>query len=271
MFNRLNPLNHPVAFAEPGRLKPSSAWHEHIPFAMLLIDLARPRTFVELGTHGGDSYCAFCQAVAALQLDTRCFAVDTWSGDAHSQSYGPTVLADLRAHHDPLYGAFSELIQATFDEAGARFADQSVDLLHIDGFHTYEAVSHDFHSWLPKMSSRGIVLFHDIAVTGFGFGVKTLWEEVKARYPSFEFHHGHGLGTLAVGGDQPPAMQEILGASAEDTAALRGLFAALGERFSLRVEVARKNDTIQNVRRSLGWRLLRRLNSARLMPRIDAD
>ena len=60
-----NPLEHPVVFAGPQFMSIYSAWVEHFPFAFLLIDLARPRVFVELGTHQGDSYCAFCQAVRA--------------------------------------------------------------------------------------------------------------------------------------------------------------------------------------------------------------
>ncbi|MBR7538681.1 hypothetical protein KC221_21010, partial [Mycobacterium tuberculosis] len=48
-----------------------SAWLEHGPFAFWLIDALRPRTFVELGTHGGFSYFAFCQAVQRLEINTR--------------------------------------------------------------------------------------------------------------------------------------------------------------------------------------------------------
>ena len=63
MPNLFNPLDHPIIFASPRRLTPISAWHEHIPFAMFLVEIIKPRTIVELGTHYGDSYCAFCQAV----------------------------------------------------------------------------------------------------------------------------------------------------------------------------------------------------------------
>src|SRR5689334_2120110 len=97
-------MKHPIIFHTPRRLTPFSGWVEHIPFAMFLVDVLKPSLIVELGTEYGDSYCAFCQAVQELNLDTRCYAVDTWQGDPQAGFYGPEVLADLRAHHDPLYG-----------------------------------------------------------------------------------------------------------------------------------------------------------------------
>src|SRR6185437_15939673 len=133
----LDIMDHPICFSYPERTT-ASAWTLHVPIAMLLIDLVRPAQFVELGTYTGLSYCAFCQAVKELGADTRCYAVDTWRGEEHTGLYGAEVLDDLRSHHDPRYHEFSRLIQSTFDDAVTGFADGSIDLLHIDGYHTYE-------------------------------------------------------------------------------------------------------------------------------------
>src|SRR5204862_7015129 len=125
-----------------------------------------------------------CQAAKQLQLAGRCYGIDTWQGDEHSGFYGPEVLADLHTHHDQRYSGFSSLVQSTFDDALPRFDDASIDLLHIDGAHHYEQVRHDFTGWLPKMSERGVVIFHDICERERGLGVWKLWDELSDRYPT---------------------------------------------------------------------------------------
>lgn len=225
-------LYRPIVFDTPERLSALSAWTEHTPFAMWVIDAVRPATLVELGTHAGVSYCAFAQAVKALELPTACYAVDTWQGDAHTNAseaaYAGNVLEDLRRHHDPRYGSFSTLVQSTFEAAVASFADGSIDLLHIDGYHTYEAVRGDFETWAPKLSRRAVVLFHDINERGGDFGAWRFWDEVRARYPSFDFLHGHGLGVLAVGPEQPKAIRWLTGLADTDRATVRDFFAGRG-------------------------------------------
>jgi O-antigen biosynthesis protein len=230
----VNPLDYPIIFSEPERLTQIPSWQEHIPFAMFLIACLKPRLLVELGTLYGDSYCAFCQTVKTLQLDTRCFAVDTWLGDEHASFNFTAALPDLRAHHDTRYSGFSTLLQSTFDEALPKFADHSIDLLHIDGFHAYEAVRHDFETWQPKVKAGGIVLFHDTNVLERGFGVRQFWDELRCHHPHFEFLHGHGLGVLALGENNTPELQWLFHADPAQTEVIRTLFHWLGNRLTLR-------------------------------------
>jgi hypothetical protein len=224
-----NPLEHPISLTYPKRIGPST-WTAHVPFGMFLVDALRPEVVVELGTYYGVSYCAFCQAVRELGLDTKCYAVDTWRGDPQSGFYGDQVLADLRAYHDPLYGNFSRLLQSTFDEALSLFENNTIDLLHIDGLHTYESVRHDFECWLPRMSDRGVILFHDIDVHDVGYGVWQLWNELKLVYPSLESLQGYGLGVLIVGKSVPAPIRNLAGMSEQDRTSFWQFFAMLGAR-----------------------------------------
>jgi hypothetical protein len=208
----------------------ASAWHGHVAFAHWLVQAMRPRVVVELGTHHGVSYASFCHAVAARGLTTRCFAVDTWLGDAQAGAYGEDVYADLKRFNDAYYSGFSILLRCTFDEALQRFPDQRVDLLHIDGQHGYEMVRHDFETWLPKLTDQAVVLFHDTAVREPTFGVWRLWDELRQQYPSFAFEHGYGLGVLAVGRTPAPPVAALCAlASAEEIARVRACMAHFSE------------------------------------------
>lgn len=229
-----NPLEWRMAYETPLRLSPTSAWVEHTPFAMALVEMLRPTVLVELGTQRGDSYCAFCQAVVTLQLPTRCFGIDTWAADPQMPMTAEQMLDELRPYHDPLYGHFSTLVLAKFDEALPRFEAGQIDLLHIDGMHDYESVRHDFETWLRKLSRRGVVLFHDTAEPGReDFGVWRLWEELSAKFTSFEFTHGHGLGVLAAGDNVPPAVIGFLSWEKQRPHVARALYSTLGNRVTV--------------------------------------
>jgi glycosyltransferase involved in cell wall biosynthesis len=208
----------------------TSAWIEHVPLAFWISKVLRPGCFVELGTERGVSYAAFCQAVERLGLGARCYAVDTWQGDEHSGFYDESVFNGVFELNERRYRQFSSLLRMTFNEALAYFADGEIDLLHIDGLHTYDAVAEDFANWRPKLSDRAVVLFHDANVRRSGFGVWRLWRELKAQFPSFEFTHGYGLGVLGVGQDLPASIRTLFEADAHDDRkmAVRGLFAARG-------------------------------------------
>jgi hypothetical protein len=174
---------------------PMSAWVGHVPAMKFLIAIQQPDIFVELGTHHGLSYFSACEEIKRTNLRTKSYAVDNWQGDKHAGFYDETVFEAVNEENSK-YTSFSTLLRMDFAEAVTYFEDLTIDLLHIDGEHTYDAVSRDFNSWLPKMKPNGVILLHDIHVRREDFGVYKFWAELKAKYQTLEFTNSYGLGVL---------------------------------------------------------------------------
>ena len=173
-----------------------SAWHMHMPFGFHLISELKPSILVELGVHRGDSYFTFCQSCLENKLSTVCYGVDLWEGDDHAGIYDNRVFEEVNSYNAENYSSFSYLMKSSFDEACVQFSDDEIQLLHIDGLHTYEAVKHDFETWFPKVKNNGIILLHDVRERKPGFGVWKFWQEIKKNFPSFLFDYGSGLGVI---------------------------------------------------------------------------
>ena len=173
------------------------SWAGHKWFGYDLVRNTRPKVVVELGTHKGTSLFSFCQAAKDAGMDTWICAIDTWQGDKHAGFYDGSVLQEVKKIVHANYAKVNcTLIQKTFDDALPQFADRSIDILHIDGLHTYEAVKHDYETWRGKVREDGIILFHDIVVREKDFGVFKFWDELKKEHRTLQFPHSNGLGVL---------------------------------------------------------------------------
>ena len=206
-----------------------STWVDHLPFGYDLVAALRPRTLVELGTHKGLSYFTFCQAMKEYEIDGLCYAVDTFEGDQHTDKYDESVFQAVNQHNRQHYHGFSYLMRMFFNEALQHFSDDSIDLIHIDGLHTYDAVSEDFKNWYPKVRPGGIMLFHDVQARLQDFGAWKFWEETAPTYETFTFNHGFGLGVLRKpGGDRrndPDILKLLFGAQSDlERANLRAFY-----------------------------------------------
>lgn len=210
----------PLAFIQP-RLLAAPHWLGHIPFTAELIRRLRPTIIVELGTYTGSSLGAFCQAVEASGLNTICYGIDLWEGDIHMGRFKESMYEEVSRYFSTHHPETASLIRRRFDEAADLFEDGSVDLLHIDGTHTYEAVRKDFRTWHPKLSARSVVLFHDINVTrkmigkqADQFGVRAFFDNLKEEgYTYLEFSHSYGLGVLFVGPERPEYVRDLINAA----------------------------------------------------------
>ena len=61
----------------PISLEYPDSWIGHTPFAAFIIEKIKPKVLVELGTHSGNSYFSFCQAIYEKKINTKCYAVDS--------------------------------------------------------------------------------------------------------------------------------------------------------------------------------------------------
>jgi hypothetical protein len=186
-----------------------SAWWQHVPIAHWLTFALRPERVVELGSHYGVSFFAFCEAAEAFSPHTFVYAVDTWGGDEHAGYYDEDVYNKVLRHWEDHHRVRSRLVRSTFDLAAEHFEDKSIDILHIDGLHTYDAVKHDYETWLPKLKDEAIVLFHDINVREREFGVWKLWQAIKDDNSTHEVLNGHGLGILVFGENMHKKLAEL--------------------------------------------------------------
>ena len=175
-----------------------SAWIGHAPFLKFLIRELRPKTFVELGVHNGFSYFVGCQAIKECGIEANAFAIDHWAGDEHAGIFDDSTFQAVTKLNQQ-YLHFSTLLRMSFSQASSRFELNSIDLLHIDGFHSYESIKEDFETWISRVSTNGIVLLHDIHVRRNTFGVYRYWEEIRSQYKTIEFVGAHGLGVIFLG------------------------------------------------------------------------
>ncbi len=235
----------------PHSLQYPNAWVGHLPFAAWIIQQITPQVFVELGTHSGNSYFSFCQSAAQANLPTRCYAVDTWQGDEHAGDYANNIFEQVNAYNQEHYSAFSRLLRMFFDDAVHYFSDESIELLHIDGLHTYEAVRHDYETWLPKLAPGAVILFHDTNVRERNFGVWKLWEELQLIYPNnMEFFHSHGLGVIQLNNAPENKKLEWLKPDSLEKQRLKDFFTLLGTRQLERYELNEFKSQVSNLQQA---------------------
>jgi predicted O-methyltransferase YrrM len=124
---------------------------------------------VEIGSYLGASTCFLAAGVSPRR--GKVFAVDTWTNIAMTE--GPRdTFPDFLRHIKP----FEErivIMRGRSEEAGKNFPGL-IDLLFIDGDHSYEGVCSDIRTWLPRVKNGGLLVFHDY---GWAEGVQRAVKE----------------------------------------------------------------------------------------------
>jgi len=227
------------------------SWSMHLPFAYDLMRELAPKVFVELGVKQGESYFSFCQSAAENKINVRCYGVDSWRGDIQTGELDPEIQQEV-ADYNWQYSSFSEFKAMLFAEALEDFPDATIDLLHIDGTHTYADVKADFESWLPKLSPNGIIMLHDVILRDRGFGVWKLWEEIAREDNSFLFEFGYGLGVWKkqpVVTSDPSFIRRLLGANQTERCDINAYYANAAAALALWESLQRQSGPENQVAR----------------------
>ena len=113
---------------------------------------------VEIGSWKGKSTIALAGGAERAPV----YAVDTFQGSAEHRQHGPVhtfddFLTNLRTAR--VDGRVRPICLPSL-EAAIDFREP-VELLFIDGDHSYDAVRADFEAWVPKVIPGGLVALHD--------------------------------------------------------------------------------------------------------------
>jgi predicted O-methyltransferase YrrM len=144
---------------------------------------------VEIGTDLGGSLYLWCRLAAA---DATIVSIDL-PGGAFGRSEAAVAartlgdyardeqhlhLLQLDSHRKSTLARLAEILRS-----------RPVDLLMIDGDHSYEGVKTDFELYSPLVADGGLVVLHDILPNEVSpdCHVDRLWRELRARYEVTEF------------------------------------------------------------------------------------
>jgi predicted O-methyltransferase YrrM len=131
----------------------------------------RGGTIVEVGSYHGKSAVNFAHAVRKAGNGAKVYCVDTWRNENIVQAAGEDVFHHFTANTSP-YGDVIVPLRGRSEEVGAAWDKGPVDVLFIDGDHTFEGVTRDIEAWAPHLRRGGLALFHDTDIEGVDRGLR---------------------------------------------------------------------------------------------------
>ncbi len=166
----------------------------------------KPACILEIGTAQGATLLTWCRMATK-----KVISVDL-PGGIHGGGY-PAVKQKLYQEflHDRPKVSLTCIqddshAEKTRQKAETALAGDKLDILFIDGDHTYEGVKRDFELWSPLVKPGGHVVFHDILPHKHlkDCEVDRLWSELKAQYSWKEIVENSQQGWAGIGLIQIP-------------------------------------------------------------------
>jgi predicted O-methyltransferase YrrM len=174
-----------------------------------------PRRVLEIGTARGGTLFLWTRVA---RHDATIISIDL-PGGAFGGGYHWAKI--------PLYKSFAtgdqtiHLVRANSHDLGTRekvrSITQEVDLLFIDGDHSYAGVQNDFRMYSELVRPGGIVVLHDISYPNLeGCEVWRFWDDLKEHYPHQEIVRHPPSGWAGIGVIRMPEIL-VSGVKVEET------------------------------------------------------
>jgi predicted O-methyltransferase YrrM len=146
----------------------------------------RPRTIVEIGTSSGGLLFAMARLADPAALLVSIDVPESFDHPTTAMAVPPILRALVRPTQRLVLKRERSTIHSVRAEVGELLAGRPVDLLVIDGDHTYGGVRIDFEMYGDLVAPGGLIAFHDVLIrpenTGRGFEVGLFWDELARTH-----------------------------------------------------------------------------------------
>jgi len=212
------------------KLSASSASDGHVPFLFVLLEIFRPRRYVELGAHAGDSFFAACQHIRVNGSYGEAIAVGQWPEDLNNTEYNDS------------FEAFKNILNTNFSGIGkfirgkmnaqSTFEEHSIDILHIKEIHIFEDIKKIYEIWRPKLTDNSVLILQNTSEYKSNSGVWQFFDSIREHArSSFQFYHNQGIGILAFGSPENNPAIALLEHFAEFPENFECYFSSLNKKF----------------------------------------
>lgn len=156
----------------------------------------RIENVLEVGTYRGGTAMLWANIVSSYNGRVTCADMNFNWGRFQDHGYVGTDLInyDRQVYNGTSFEKYITELQG--DSHNIEFINKvkdhakTVDILFIDGDHSYEGVKQDFENFYSTVKLNGYIIFHDIIDSeyhrSFGCNVAPFWNEIKDLYPSWE-------------------------------------------------------------------------------------
>ena len=184
------------AIIKYSEMKIRSAWRGHHFFVLWLVKELQPLTIMDLGVDRG-----FSTFILAAQKIGKVYGIDWFSGEKYAD-YIPVMRSKTKMKKK--FGINNvTIIKGKFSEVAKKW-EKNIDILHIDGAHTYKDVKEDYQTWRKFLNENSVILFHD---TNIYEGVIRFFGELDL--PKYNFTHSFGLGVVSKNKELISKIKEI--------------------------------------------------------------